>query len=479
MTVPADLMPVVYNMDCREGLAALPDGSVHCVVTSPPYWGLRDYGLGSDQLGLERTPEEYVERLVGIFREVRRVLRDDGVMFLNLGDSYAVNRRGGGSDFRGLRGLRGPNDKPGSNCSGTAPDVNVPPGLKPKDLVGIPWRVAFALQADGWHLRADIIWAKPNPLPESVTDRPTKSHEYVFLLSKSARYFYDQEAAREPSGWSHRGKYPLPNPAGRNKRSVWIIPTEPFSGARLLADYVGDDGKPYKASPDCPLHGHLAYHSKTAKCTCQPVTVDHFATFPRKLVEPCILAGCPERVCPVCGKPWVRVVEKGEPDREWQARCGADASGGYAGMGQKDYSAARAQNPSDVKARILAGMKKRITLGFRPACSCAPDSWLPGVVLDPFLGSGTTCVVAYGLGRRSIGFEASSDYTAIANRRIAKATSQVKFDEVLLPDPVPREGGLGLWDEAAEGAGEQLEGRVEVTSSLVKSYIAKEASGDA
>jgi len=257
----------------------LEDESIQMCVTSPPYWNLRDYGL-SDQLGLEKTPEEYVDNLVCVFREVKRVLRKDGVLFLNLGDSYAGSGRG-----------NNPNGKQGTN-KGTLFDPDnsgyVPNGLKPKDLIGIPWRVAFALQADGWWLRSDIIWHKPNPMPESVTDRPTKSHEYMFLLTKSARYYYDADAVKEPLADStladkrngkgrlttgDNTKYDLPpcswyrnrkftNPAlGRNLRSVWTIPTQSYSGA-------------------------------------------HFATYPEKLVEPCIKAGSKEGdvvLDPFCG----------------------------------------------------------------------------------------------------------------------------------------------------------------------------------
>jgi len=252
--------------DCIEVLRGLEDESVQCVVTSPPYYGLRDYGVDG-QIGLEQSPEEYVAKLVAVFREVKRVLRDDGTVWLNLGDSYAGSGRG-----------NNPNGKQGTN-HGTLFDPDnsgfVPNGLKPKDLIGIPWRVAFALQADGWWLRSDIIWHKPNPMPESVTDRPTKSHEYMFLLTKSARYYYDGDAVKEPLAdstladkrngkgrltTSDNTKYDLPpyswyrnrkftDPAlGRNLRSVWTIPTQSYSGA-------------------------------------------HFATYPEKLVEPCIKAG--------------------------------------------------------------------------------------------------------------------------------------------------------------------------------------------
>jgi site-specific DNA-methyltransferase (adenine-specific) len=248
--------------DCIAGLRTLPDASVHCCVTSPPYWGLRDYGHDG-QIGLEATPDAYVARMVEVFREVRRVLLDDGTCWVNLGDSYAA----GGLSRHGYDEER---RKTTENLVGTIPPQGrapTPPGLKPKDLVGIPWRVAFALQADGWWLRQDIIWAKPNPMPESVRDRCTKAHEYVFLLTKSERYFYDAEAVSEKSvGRERFGNWikgqPCPDrqdnhrqdmapTTTRNRRSVWTITTKPYSGA-------------------------------------------HFAVMPADLVEPCIKAGCPE-----------------------------------------------------------------------------------------------------------------------------------------------------------------------------------------
>ena len=218
--------------DCLEQLPKIDPGSVQTCVTSPPYWGLRDYG-SEEQLGLERTPDEYVGRMVEVFRQVGRALRDDGTLWLNLGDSYSGAGLGGGIDSQGI------NDSQKRAASAKRSGVRpIGPGLKPKDLVGIPWRVAFALQADGWWIRSDIIWHKPNPMPESVTDRPTKSHEYLFLLTKSARYRYDADAIREP----------FADLGGRNKRSVWSIASSPYSGA-------------------------------------------HFATMPPALVEPCIKAG--------------------------------------------------------------------------------------------------------------------------------------------------------------------------------------------
>jgi DNA modification methylase len=252
--------------DCRKTLKTLEPESVHCVVTSPPYWGLRDYQCDG-QLGLEATPEEHVAVMVDVFREVRRVLRKDGTCWVNYGDCYAGGHSGRNDSGREIQRADGSVGKTTQKHDGVT--INRPlAGLKPKDLVGMPWRVAFALQADGWWLRSDIIWHKPNPMPESVTDRPTKAHEYVFLLTKAARYYYDADAVREaaihgekfhgaydhrPDGLNRRnGRHGQDNTTqSRNLRTVWTIPTHAFPGA-------------------------------------------HFATFPPKLVEPCVKAGCPE-----------------------------------------------------------------------------------------------------------------------------------------------------------------------------------------
>ena len=242
--------------DVRKRLAEIPDQTVQCCVTSPPYWGLRDYGHDG-QIGLEQTPDEYVAEMVAVFAEVRRVLRDDGVLWLNLGDSYA------GNNSRASNGGRAGFGKPRETVTN-----RIGEGLKSKDLVGIPWRVAFALQADGWYLRQDIIWHKPNPMPESVTDRCTKSHEYVFMLTKSARYYFDNQAIKEEAKTppatrdknveGYQADYPIGDRSSkgervfgadgkRNKRDVWTINTKPFKGA-------------------------------------------HFAVMPEALVEPCVMA---------------------------------------------------------------------------------------------------------------------------------------------------------------------------------------------
>jgi site-specific DNA-methyltransferase (adenine-specific) len=259
----------IHTGDCIEVMKTMAEQSVQCCVTSPPYFGLRDYG-NDGQIGLEETPEAFVAKLVEVFREVKRVLADDGTLWLNLGDSYFNTRPGSG----GKCVLEGA----GKNMTESRYTniIRDNGSAKPKDLLGIPWRVAFALQQDGWYLRQDIIWSKPNPMPESVTDRCTKAHEYIFLLSKKPKYYYDAEAIKEtstdPEGSANRYKSSFggaksehlldsgqvhTRPIGyrefdgtRNKRSVWEVTTKPYSGA-------------------------------------------HFATFPPDLIKPCILAGCP------------------------------------------------------------------------------------------------------------------------------------------------------------------------------------------
>jgi len=253
----------LYLGDCLEVMRSMPSQSVNCGITSPPYWGLRDYGVDG-QLGLEKTPEEYVEKLVRVFSEFKRVLKNDGTLWLNLGDSYCGN--GTGSNKQGSSTLGG--GKATQEEATKRPDKKPGGYLKPKDLVGIPWRVAFALQADGWYLRQDIIWHKPNPMPESVKDRCTKAHEYIFLLSKSPKYYFDHEAIKEPCATGDRSREKNNGESAvdtkkrghgghcgtkdkRNKRSVWTVTTKPFKEA-------------------------------------------HFATFPPDLILPCVLAGCPK-----------------------------------------------------------------------------------------------------------------------------------------------------------------------------------------
>jgi len=425
----ADDWLTILEGDCREVMATMEPESVHCVVTSPPYWGLRDYGtatwIGGDegcdhlgppmrtnnkpsdsqatfhggtnrstepwkdgtcgkcgairedsQLGLEPTPEAYVENMVGVFREVRRVLRADGTVWLNLGDSYAAGPKGnpgdqGDSIGRSRPGVQAERDRGGF-------DKTKIPGLKPKDLVGIPWRVAFALQADGWYLRSDIIWSKPNPMPESVTDRPTKAHEYLFLLSKSPRYYYDADAVREPHmpltqavhnyhtpikdrgdqrQFRKHGLHDFRNELGRNLRSVWTVATQPYPGA-------------------------------------------HFATFPEKLVEPCILAGTSAKgVCPECGAPWVREVERGFiPHQATYAKSGGAAVDAWTGGGG------------------VPGWSTSTTTGWHRSCDHEGEP-VPATVLDPFAGSGTVGRVAARLSRRAVLIDLNAAYLGQAMKR--------------------------------------------------------------
>ena len=374
--------------DCLESLRAMPDESVQTCVTSPPYWGLRDYGHG-DQLGMEETPDLFVANMVKVFAEVRRVLRDDGTLWLNIGDSYAGSwgNQGRKSERGTQRPINGEMLSPVHD--GRYPDAGsntgkIPEGanFKAKDLVGIPWLLAFALRADGWYLRSEIIWAKPNPMPESVTDRPTKAHEQVFLLTKSPRYFYDADAVREEgamvSGESRGGSLgrgPVSEPTNmvagfnhsgagfvgsghRNKRTVWTVATQPFSGA-------------------------------------------HFATFPPKLIEPMILAGSPPKCCGVCSAPWQRVVER--------TRSGKVERAGMSAVTTLRNDAAAHEG------RI--GETSTKTVGWEPTCEHNDDTG-SSVVLDPFSGSGTTGMVALRHDRSYIGLELNPEYAAMSRNRI-------------------------------------------------------------
>jgi DNA modification methylase len=281
---------VILVGDCRDGLRSLEAGSVQTCVTSPPYFGLRDYG-NAGQIGLEPTPDEFVAALVDVFREVRRVLRDDGTVWLNLGDSFF----GGGYSNHRINGEEWLDAHGGDRRRSRQQDrINANPDLKPKDLIGIPWAVAFALRADGWYLRSDIIWAKPNPMPESVTDRPTKAHEYLFLLSKGPRYFYDADAIREEGkDWSTGG----PGVGIANTSERYGAGNGGNGGLSALAqrykDSRGDDGRELAATGERHTFAHPQGRNKRSVWTVatQPYAGAHFATFPPKLIEPCILAG--------------------------------------------------------------------------------------------------------------------------------------------------------------------------------------------
>jgi DNA modification methylase len=270
---------MVIQGDCLDILPTLPEKSVQCCVTSPPYWGLRDYGVDG-QLGLEKTPEEYVANMVKVFREVKRVLRDDGTLWLNLGDSYYNYRTGYNGALNKQSFHKGDNGKPTDHEVGCARRGLKQEGLKEKDLVGIPWRVAFALQSDGWWLRQDIIWNKPNPMPESVTDRCTKSHEYIFLLTKSAKYFYDAEAIKEPQKECTTERY----------KYGWDgVDDDGSNGARTGSAY-----KKMKAGMNMgeAMGGNGMRNKRSVwEITTKPFKEAHFATFPPEIPEICIKAG--------------------------------------------------------------------------------------------------------------------------------------------------------------------------------------------
>jgi len=382
----------IIQGDCLEGLRTLPDASVHCCVTSPPYWGLRDYGHDG-QIGLESTPEAYVARMVEVFREVRRVLREDGTCWVNLGDSYAANAatKKNPAKLSGVfESCRG-SDTPTLNTDQQGRIAYRGGGIKAKDLIGIPWRVAFALQADGWWLRQDIIWHKPNPMPESVRDRCTKAHEYVFMLTKSQRYYYDAEAVSE---------------AAKHQDAKGI----PYATRRVLDGTVTEIGRQERTYDAKPTRNRRSVWTITTK----PYRGAHFAVMPADLVEPCIKAGCPEQCCPVCGKGWERITERKRPPIECYTNSNKPDAiqpcQGNGGMGQKLNEWYKANPP--------------IHLGWKPSCDCAASSIVPGTVLDPFAGSGTTLAVAAQLGRSGIGCELNPDYIELAEQRIAKAKSK-------------------------------------------------------
>lgn len=384
--------------DCITGMKTLPDGCVQTCITSPPYFGLRDYGGGDSEIGQEDTVEGYVQKMVEVFREVRRILRDDGTLWLNLGDSYmsAKNCAPPPQTQGGQRGM--PSDFVPANRKDQK-------GLKTKDLIGIPWRVAFALQADGWYLRQDIIWSKPNPMPESVEDRCTKAHEYIFLLSKKPHYYYDHEAVKEPArNWGTRdrsemrdgttdpklkhhglkGKGWEDNPM-KNKRSVWTVNAKGYKGA-------------------------------------------HFAVYPEDLIVPCVLAGTSKHgCCSNCGAPYEQVVNhSGNP-------AGILGHKGIPNTSNTIGSSAKNGKPivhTENGVRLKKGhnptqySKSEPTDEWIPTCTCENASVVPCVVFDPFTGSGTTAVVALKNGRNYIGTELNPEYVQIAEERIKEAVPQ-------------------------------------------------------
>lgn len=396
--------------DVREGLRSLPERSVHCVVTSPPYWGLRDYGVDG-QIGLEATPEAFVETMVEVFREVRRVMRDDATLWLNLGDSYAAGGLGGGSPGAKQRTNVG-------SCNGSHVEKprKAPPGFKPKDLCMVPWRVALALHADGWWLRSIIAWHKRSPMPESCTDRPTSSWEPIFLLAKRDRYFYDAEAVKERSSENTHSR----GAAGRgpDEAVIGYKTDAPGSGNRNNSDfqrYMGD--RPPGARRNMRNVWTLSS---------EPYSEAHFAVFPSEIPRRAIKAGTSEKgCCPHCGTPWERVVEAWHENPGNRNTNGTKSATKDTGeLGGCGY---------DVRLE-----KRSRTIGWKPGCACPDHQPVPCVVLDPFLGSGTTVAAARQLGRHGVGCELNPAYAELARVRIGKAEKPHTFVDTREPE----EGGL-------------------------------------
>lgn len=300
-------MPPTYQIlvgDCLDLLRAMPDQSIHTCVTSPPYFGLRDYGMAG-QIGLEETPAEFIARLVEVFREARRVLRDDGTLWVNMGDTYASVA--GGYAEGGSAGKHDFVSKSTRSAVRRGTRRTPPEGFKAKDLMGMPWRLAFALQDDGWYLRQDIIWAKPNPMPESTRDRCTKAHEYIFLLSKSRKYFYDADAIREPAapasiarweqaGWDEQdGSDRVPGKANGSMKAVGGLRSKRNSFARDPKPGTGDHGQKAQHRPDREDVEYAQSRNKRSVWTVATAKYSgaHFATFPPELIRPCIQAGAP------------------------------------------------------------------------------------------------------------------------------------------------------------------------------------------
>lgn len=389
--------------DTLRGMATIAPGTVHCCVTSPPYWGLRDYGVDG-QIGLEATPQAYIERMVEVARGVRRVLRDDGTFWLNVGDSYAGSW---GAQSRGPTTpgtLEGSGDVAARQISAAARlgagtgSLKRTPGLKAKDLGMIPWRLAIALQDDGWWIRSVVVWAKKSPMPESIADRPTSAWEPIFLLAKSERYFYDAEAVRQPDkGLDHRRTVLTPPDCSGNGH----LPTH-----RGIRSSDGRDG----LGANLRNVWHLAH---------EPYAEAHFATFPTEIPRRAIKAGTSERgCCPACGAPWRRVVAREKLTRErpnaLTKRDGDEGTGNHC-------------------ANTVAGVATRTT-GWEPTCPCPPAEPVPCMVLDPFLGSGTTIAVARELGRHGVGCELNPEYAALARIRIGRAEKPATFVDPRVKD---------------------------------------------
>lgn len=448
-----------YQGNCLNVLKGFSEKIFNTCVTSPPYWGLRDYGIENEiwddpgncdhyfnikispsrkrnkhnvknpnsfqyksatiksaafdsketricskcnawkgSFGLEPTPELYIQHLVQIFREVKRTLRDDGTLWLNLGDTYW----GGKGKVR--------------------PQDNKHEIIKPKDLVGIPWMAAFALRADGWYLRQDIIWNKPNPMPESVTDRCTKSHEYIFLLTKSSKYFYDADSIKTET----IGKSAIKTPDG------WDTGKRSHGSFHKKGREKGIKGYKHRGKGDKKLTGNSGNYDKNGnligdgmanKRSVWTVTTKgykeaHFATFPPELIIDCIKAGCPEEICEKCGQPKEKKLKKElVPTKKASKRCIID---------KRDHIAdPNSQGNNRQKDGHIPGLVNKTTIIGYNTCSCG-SKFVPGIVLDPFHGSGTTGIVSRKLNRNYIAIELNGEYITIEDKRSYKELGMFK-----------------------------------------------------
>lgn len=462
---------VVHVTDARD-LSMLPDSSVHCVITSPPYYSQRQYAAGEGEIGIDASLGEYVESLVCVFREVRRVLRRDGVCWLNIGDSYSAGGRGTSDHHRTVMG---------KTAQAQALGRKHTEGFDQKQLLGIPWRVALSLQDDGWYLRADCVWNKLNSMPASVTDRVTISHEYMFMLTKSPHYWYDYVAVLEPlkevsikrqmrgrgttkytngdygqdahslaQPKAHRGGYADMDdllqtgelglhPGGRNKRSVWTVATSPscydFCGS-CSALYIGKERKALREIETneqgekamkmlpCPKCGEMSWFA-------------HFAPYPRALIEPALLSSCPPFVCAACATPYTRTTEK-QSRRYHESPNGAnDGANNREPYKDNNPHRARLATKHDQATGRTSGsyadplhekaVREITTMGWRKACECDCADTLPGIVLDPFMGSGTTAMTAELHTRRWIGVDLNPHCRKLTMARISRLNDDPQF----------------------------------------------------
>ena len=396
--------------DAREVLAGMEAGSVHMCLCSPPYWSLRAYLGGEGMIGLEPTWDEHLDNLLAVFRQVWRVLRDDGTLWLNYGDGFARGPGRGGSG----RGGSGSGAKQASNAgsAGVRPMAG-PPGTKAKDLMMMPARVALALQADGWILRSEIILAKLNPMPESVTDRPTSAHEKMFLFSKKPTYFYDAVAVRKERssvedangfrGGSYTGGKAGPRATTGNKR------TDKQRGHERRHDGFNDRWDGMSKAEQQAMGANLRNWWPVAV---EPYKGAHFATFGTLWIEPCILAGTSAKgCCPECGAPWVRVTKK----RLVPARSHQELARHAAKHGDDEKPAMDPQRHPVNLAPLAAQYR---TLRWEPSCECKAGEPKPAVILDPFGGAGTTGLVADRHQRDAVLIEISDEYAELARERI-------------------------------------------------------------